>query len=377
MAEVKIRALSPTDVPAITVVNTSIKDKLILPQINEIRHLSYEDVTPLKIIKKAGYTKIIHVSSDKLIKIIPDATISLKSVRRLQIPSFKRVGRGKIRIYEVAKTLKLDTKRIMEEARRLGADVSVPSNSISVKIADAILDKYYPQDEPDKKEIQLNEDEFFAFALFDNQIKLVSLKKDGTYNFVDKTQNLHNLLYTISSESKAMALAIEELEYLMNNPKSKENDFQIFFERNPNFILSDEYKKAHPHIILAEESKDSLIPDFFLEPINQNHLCDILELKLPKAKVFVEKERRKRFSSAVYEVVAQLREYSSYFDEKSNRERIKQAYGLLAYRPKLFVIIGRRGSVSPIEVRKIETDFPQLNLRTYDDILDKMKSKIR
>ena len=36
----------------------------------------------------------------------------------------------KIRIYDLARDLKQDAKRVMEDLRREGADVSVPSNSV-------------------------------------------------------------------------------------------------------------------------------------------------------------------------------------------------------------------------------------------------------
>ena len=41
----------------------------------------------------------------------------------------------------------------------------------------------------------------------------------------------------------------------------------------------------------------------------------------------------------------------------------------------MFVIIGRRGTVSPINVRKIEGDVPNLHLRTYDDVVHRMKAR--
>lgn len=79
------------------------------------------------------------------------------------------------------------------------------------------------------------------------------------------------------------------------------------------------------------------------------------------------KKRRMRFSAAVLEACAQLREYSEFFNEEKNRRKIQEDHGLLAFKPKMFVIIGRRGDVNPIDVRKMESDFPNLNLRTYDD----------
>src|SRR5260370_2741234 len=51
---------------------------------------------------------------------------------------------SKVRIYDLAKDLKIDTKRLIEEVRREGVDVSVPSNSISKELAEKIRAKYFP-----------------------------------------------------------------------------------------------------------------------------------------------------------------------------------------------------------------------------------------
>ena len=53
----------------------------------------------------------------------------------------------KIRIYDLARDLKQDAKRVMEDLRREGADVSVPSNSVSVELAEKIRLKYFPKTE--------------------------------------------------------------------------------------------------------------------------------------------------------------------------------------------------------------------------------------
>jgi cold shock CspA family protein len=223
---------------------------------------------------------------------------------------------------------------------------------------------------------KISEEEFVALALFGDKIKMVSLTPDGSYRVLDEAQNLHNILYVTSSETMALEIVVEELESLVNNPNAKEKDFQNFFERYPDFILNDEYKKAHPHIVLAKDDGESFIPDFVLEPINQSSLCDLLELKLPSAQIFVLQKKRMRFSAAVLEASAQLREYNIFFDEEKNRRKIQDDYGLLAFKPKMFVIIGRRGDVNPIDVRKIESDFPNLNLRTYDDVIARIKARV-
>src|SRR6266850_2377478 len=54
-------------------------------------------------------------------------------------------GQQKIRIYDFAKELKLDNKKVMEDARREGIDCSVPSNTVPHEVADRIRQKYFPK----------------------------------------------------------------------------------------------------------------------------------------------------------------------------------------------------------------------------------------
>jgi len=52
---------------------------------------------------------------------------------------------SKVRIYDLAKELKLDSKRLIERIRREGVDVSVPSNSVSKELADRIRNEVFPK----------------------------------------------------------------------------------------------------------------------------------------------------------------------------------------------------------------------------------------
>ncbi len=54
---------------------------------------------------------------------------------------------NKIRIYDLSKELKQDTKRIIEDARREGVDVTVPSNTVPKEVAEKIRNKYFPKKE--------------------------------------------------------------------------------------------------------------------------------------------------------------------------------------------------------------------------------------
>ncbi|MFY9574620.1 MAG: translation initiation factor IF-2 N-terminal domain-containing protein, partial [Blastocatellia bacterium] len=52
---------------------------------------------------------------------------------------------NKIRIYDLAKELKLENKKVLEDARREGIDVSVPSNTVPHDVAERIRLKYFPK----------------------------------------------------------------------------------------------------------------------------------------------------------------------------------------------------------------------------------------
>jgi translation initiation factor IF-2 len=55
------------------------------------------------------------------------------------------MGSKKVRVYDLAKELKIDNKRVIEEIRREGYDVSVPSNSVPDDVADRVRAKFYPK----------------------------------------------------------------------------------------------------------------------------------------------------------------------------------------------------------------------------------------
>ena len=48
----------------------------------------------------------------------------------------------KIRIYKLAKELKIDNEKIIEAARQFGEKIYVPSNTITPEIADKIRDRF-------------------------------------------------------------------------------------------------------------------------------------------------------------------------------------------------------------------------------------------
>ena len=168
--------------------------------------------------------------------------------------------------------------------------------------------------------------------------------------------------------------AAEHLERLINN-SAPEREFQLFFEKHPEFLLAlGDYSNLHSQLILHEETGEKLIPDFFLEKFDSD-FCDILDLKKANVALVREQPRRHRFRDAVMEAVAQLGVYRDWFDDKQNREKFHSRYGLKAFRPKVVVIIGRANSFyDEMERIRLLDHLPRwIRLHTYDEVVQKAR----
>jgi|HubBroStandDraft_2_1064218.scaffolds.fasta_scaffold23518_3 thioredoxin len=219
--------------------------------------------------------------------------------------------------------------------------------------------------------------EEIGIAWIEDKLKIVSLTRDGRYRFLDSNSVYHNICRSVGVVDPRRQRIVEEFEALLNYPRSTEHMFQDFFAAHPDFIINDDYRGVHSQIVLERSGSRKLIPDFVLEPYNSNSLCDILELKRPDAGLFVDKKNRPRFSAAVFEAVAQLREYQEYFELEEHRKLVERYYGLKLFRPRLILVIGRRGTLSPLQFKKAQGDFPTVTIQTYDDLLEKFKRKFK
>jgi hypothetical protein len=252
-------------------------------------------------------------------------------------------------------------------------DAEYPAAALFQRPAAGIHPTEYRQDAID---IEDREDAI-GVTLVNGRLRMISIKPDGTAQFLDEYNQSHALLYVVSLQSVAWKSAVNELEELINSRDLRENQLQGFFERNPQFLLGDIYEEAHPHIVLQRANAGPLIPDFALKPHNPKALCDLLELKLPGAKLIVGNNNRRRLSAAVLDACAQLREYSDYFETPENRETILNTYRLRFFRPRMIVIIGKRGDYLATDIRKAESERPNLTITTYDDLIERARARSR
>ena len=172
--------------------------------------------------------------------------------------------------------------------------------------------------------------------------------------------------------------ALSHLEALINRG-SNENEFQRFFEGHPEFLLAlggGQYVQLHPQVVI-ERDDGSLIPDFFLEKLNDK-FADICDLKLATQRLAANKHNRPGFRAAVHEAIAQLDFYRNWFEDRANREAFYRKTGLQVYRPRVIVIIGRRRDFySEVDRIRREGLLPShVELITYDDVLSRAQTYI-
>lgn len=123
------------------------------------------------------------------------------------------------------------------------------------------------------------------------------------------------------------------------------------------------------------EKKDNIKPDFFV--LRANGYADIIEFKLPniKSKSIVGKNNREHFNSELNTYIAQTRVYATYFDDPNNRKWFESRYGFKVYKPKRYLVIGRRNDFESDEWIEIKADYNNIEIITYDDLVDTVISQ--
>lgn len=222
---------------------------------------------------------------------------------------------------------------------------------------------------PDEEEEGQDQvEDSLALTLSQGRIRLVRVRSDGTYSFVDSEEDVHGLLYLRKAAGGSFARKVQEFEELINDSYSSKDDLITFLEENPTFLLGGDYKSARSRIFLTQENRAPLTPDFFLQPVS-GELCDILEVQPPQHEIAVSIGGVSMISEVVLEAVSRLSAYRDYFEDDRRRVSIEDEHGVRVFRPRLFVIIGRSGRTDPLTMRKLEGTMGNISLRTWDEIL--------
>jgi hypothetical protein len=176
---------------------------------------------------------------------------------------------------------------------------------------------------------------------------------------------------------------IEDFERLLNaTPPAAEEEYQAFFEVHPKwlYLLGEQYEEArsqvhlsplqtYPELVLTDSPVDQmlLIPDFFLKRIGLD-LWDVLDIKPSNVRMIVGRRSRRKFSEAVSEAVAQLREYAKRLEQREIRTYLQREYNLVVSEPDAIILIGRDFDFKTRQEKSMFRHQDGVRVYTYDDL---------
>ncbi|HIF9229663.1 TPA: Shedu anti-phage system protein SduA domain-containing protein [Photobacterium damselae] len=167
---------------------------------------------------------------------------------------------------------------------------------------------------------------------------------------------------------------------LWGNKDSNEVDITNFISEEENqFLLTMKFGATAIHSELTcdwqSEDRKSIRPDFFV--VQPNGYADIVEFKLPyiPKSFVVGSENRETFSAWLNSYISQTRAYVSFFDDPNNRRWFEDKYGFKVHKPKRYLVVGRRYDFKSDVWREIQSDFRDLEIITFDDLIDGVKAQ--
>jgi hypothetical protein len=168
---------------------------------------------------------------------------------------------------------------------------------------------------------------------------------------------------------------IQQFSHLISDPNATERDLQKFFEHNDIFLKFLGYKHISAQVVLEKDDGTRLVPDFMALPILTD-FWDIIDIKRPQARVYVGSRDRLDFAHGVRDLCSQLREYGAYFDDSRHQEKVRQKYGIKAYKPRLIGVIGNRPQVrDPLQARRVHSEY-NCDIWTFDKLLSLARNSI-
>ena len=212
---------------------------------------------------------------------------------------------------------------------------------------------------------------FVMLWRYGDRIRALRLEEIGEF-FHSRVSGLSQFPVTLGLPDHSIAKPLEsvlEFESLLNDPKTPELEFQRFFERNPEFLMTDEHVAVRPGFSLTGGSEDyfGLRPDFLLQR-RDVPFWDIAELKLPSAKMVRGRAQRRGWAAAVHSALDQLREYRRYFEDPELARQVREKMGVEVYYPRLTLVIGRDAAFGSYQERQKLVP-PEARILTYDDVL--------
>ncbi|MHC4405613.1 MAG: Shedu anti-phage system protein SduA domain-containing protein, partial [Planctomycetota bacterium] len=176
---------------------------------------------------------------------------------------------------------------------------------------------------------------------------------------------------------------IEDFDRLLNaSPTPDEQAFQEFFEAHPKwlYLLGEQYEESRsqlrlpapvlrPALALVDGPVDrmDMFPAFLVKRIGLD-LWDIVDLKRSDFRTVVGRKSRRKFSEAVADSLAQLREYQRRLNQHDVRSYLRESHGVTVCQPIAMVVIGRDSEFKTLREKSELRGNQGIRVYTYDDL---------
>jgi hypothetical protein len=181
----------------------------------------------------------------------------------------------------------------------------------------------------------------------------------------------------VKRDNEGVRCDVEMLEQLLDR-NATEPEIQAFFEQHPALLMEAMLGipiSHRPNFIRPKDYK----PDFALSPILgplDDNTIELLELKRPKEQLLTGRLHR-GFTASVHRAIDQVRDYDRYLRDPLNLEAVLKAFPYFPERSKLAVLIGRTPNKSDLETLARRRSEVNVQIVTYDLILETQASQIR
>lgn len=194
--------------------------------------------------------------------------------------------------------------------------------------------------------------------------------------------NAYRRLLLVSDRHWNAQLAIQELESLLNCDSTTERDLQHFFRLHPEFLYQncvvDHWAEPQLH---DKRSGQVFRPDFVLKSLflpDRPWSWQVVDLKRPGVPLLTSTKFHAALSQHVHRVVAQLRDYSEYFDDPANQAEVEATFGSGIMKPKLVAVIGRLPKSGVLrDYARLKSQLLDVSIMTYDEVLEFRRSQIQ
>lgn len=168
---------------------------------------------------------------------------------------------------------------------------------------------------------------------------------------------------------------VSDFETLLNDPRVLERHIQRFLEENPRLLrgIDGRYCEARAHVGLVDADGERLVPDFMAR-IEGRDVWDVIELKLPKHPMLVNRGGRKTASAHATRAIMQLLQYRDHFARPDNRARLATTFPIAPFEPCMVVVIGRGSPDRRNRWRSSSLGIPDVTLVSYDYLLQRARA---